>query len=251
LKRWSLARDAQLNSDRFQTMERIAQGARACLRALALAAALAASVSTVAQPVTISPPTVPSGTAGVAYSQTFTAAGGLAPYVFSNEVGRLPNGLGLTSGGALTGTPLPATVPFEVWVTDFNGRESRAAAGLSVITYAVAADPNAGPGIVGQPYGERVIVTGGTPPYACVLASGTLPPGLTLNADCTISGTPQVAGTFSFTVNVTDSVAGTATIAISLVVAAAPLDVSTMPWSALLLLALAMASVGFRRRREA
>jgi large repetitive protein len=232
-------------------MERIAQGVRACFRVLSLVAVVAGSGSAFTQAVTISPPTVPGGTAGVPYSQTFTAAGGLAPYVFSNEVGRLPNGLGLTSGGALSGTPQPATVPFEVWVTDVNGRESKALAGTSVFMYAVAVDPNAAPGIVGQPYGERVIVTGGTPPYACALASGTLPPGLTLNADCTISGTPQVAGTFSFTVNVTDSVAGTATIAISLVVAAAPLDVSTMPLGALLLLALAVASVGFRRRRDA
>jgi Putative Ig domain len=230
-------------------MERIAQGVRACLRTLVLVATVAASGSAFAQPVTISPPTVPNGTVGQPYSQTFTAAGGLAPYVFSNEVGRLPNGLGLTTGGALSGTPQPATVPFEVWVTDVNGRESKALAGTSVFAYAVAVDPNAAPGTVGQPYGERIIVTGGTPPYACSLASGALPPGLTLNADCTITGTPQVAGGYSFTVNVTDSVAGIATITVSLSVAAAPLDVSTMPFGAMLLLILAIASIGFRRQR--
>jgi large repetitive protein len=230
-------------------MERFVQGMRACLRALMVASTMAAAVSVTAQPVTISPSTVPNGTAGVPYNQNFTATGGLAPYVFSNEVGRLPNGLALSIGGALAGTPTPATVPFEVWVTDFNGRESRAQAATSVISYTVAVNPVAAPGVVGQPYSGVISVSGGTPPYVCSLTAGGLPPGLTLNADCTITGTPVVPGSYSFTVNVTDSVAGSASVVVALDIAALPLIVVTMPSGLSLLLGLLVAGLGLRRRR--
>jgi large repetitive protein len=229
-------------------MERIVHGLRAGLRALLFATTLAASASGSAQTVTISPPTVPTGTAGVPYSETFTAMGGLAPYVFSNEVGRLPNGLALSNVGALSGIPTPATVPFEVWVTDFNGREARAPASTSVITYAVAVNPIAAPGVVGQPYGNIIPVSGGTPPYTCSLAAGSLPPGLTLNANCSITGTPLTPGSYSFTVNVTDSVSGSATVVIALDIAALPLNVATLPVGFLLLLGLLVAALGLRQK---
>jgi len=48
-------------------------------------------------------------------------------------------------------------------------------------------------------------------PYSWALASGGLPPGLTLSGGGLISGTPTSAGTFNFTVRVTDSSAATAT----------------------------------------
>jgi hypothetical protein len=48
-------------------------------------------------------------------------------------------------------------------------------------------------------------VTGGQSPYTYSLVSGTLPGGLTLSTTGILSGTPTVAGTFSFTIQVTDS----------------------------------------------
>jgi large repetitive protein len=226
-------------------MELIAQGRRACFRALMFAATMVMATGVTAQTVTISPATVPNGTAGVPYSQTFTAMGGLAPYVFSNEVGRLPNGLALSAAGALAGTPSPATVPFEVWVTDFNGREARAPASIAVIAYPVAVNPVVAPGLVGLPYTGGISVSGGTPPYVCALAAGGLPPGLTLNANCTITGTPVAPGSYSFTVNVTDSASGSASVVLALDVAAAPpAIVATMSTTMLLLLALAVTLIG-------
>ncbi len=49
--------------------------------------------------------------------------------------------------------------------------------------------------------------TGGTAPYtwAVTSAAGTFPPGLTLSTSGTISGSPTTAGTYNFTVTVTDA----------------------------------------------
>jgi hypothetical protein len=62
---------------------------------------------------------------------------------------------------------------------------------------------------VGQVYSQSVgtaaNVTGGTPPYTYALIGGALPGGLTLSTSGMIAGTPTAAGTFNFSVQVTDS----------------------------------------------
>ncbi|HZU21582.1 MAG TPA: DUF4082 domain-containing protein, partial [Terriglobales bacterium] len=61
-------------------------------------------------------------------------------------------------------------------------------------------------GTQNQPYSAAVVATGGTAPYTWSLANGTtLPPGLTLAASSgQISGSPTLAGTFGFTLQVSD-----------------------------------------------
>lgn len=66
-------------------------------------------------------------------------------------------------------------------------------------------------GTVGVPYSTILAATGGTPPYTWAVASGALPTGLDLNGETgEIYGTPTTAGTFGFTIQVTDSSANTA-----------------------------------------
>jgi len=60
-------------------------------------------------------------------------------------------------------------------------------------------------GTTNTAYSQAISAIGGTEPYTCSLASGTLPAGLTLNANCTITGTPTTAGTSSFTVRASDA----------------------------------------------
>lgn len=49
--------------------------------------------------------------------------------------------------------------------------------------------------------------SGGSPPFTWAVTAGTLPPGLTLNPDGSLTGTPKTASPtpFAFTVTVTDS----------------------------------------------
>lgn len=60
-------------------------------------------------------------------------------------------------------------------------------------------------GTVGAAYSQTLGVTGGDGgPYTCALDSGVAPTGLTLNAACTITGTPTLAETQTFAVKATD-----------------------------------------------
>jgi Family of unknown function (DUF6345)/Putative Ig domain len=71
---------------------------------------------------TVSPSSLPSGTAGAGYNQTITASGGSAPYTFSVTGGGLPAGLTLASSGSLSGTPTtPGDSSFAVTATASNG----------------------------------------------------------------------------------------------------------------------------------
>jgi hypothetical protein len=73
---------------------------------------------------------------------------------------------------------------------------------LSMVT--AAALPG---GKVGQAYNQSLTVSGGTPPYKWTLTSGVLPPGLTLDPNGRISGTPTAAGKSTFTIQVGDATA--------------------------------------------
>jgi len=55
------------------------------------------------------------------------------------------------------------------------------------------------------PYNQSLSAEGGTEPYTWTLSSGSLPYGLTLNSNGTISGTPTQPDNYDFTVRVTDS----------------------------------------------
>jgi hypothetical protein len=190
--------------------------------------------------VTVGPASLPSATAGSAYSQTLSASGGTAPYTFTVSAGALPAGLTLSTGGVLSGTSTASgSFNFTVTAIDSGGTpiSGNRAYTLTVAspTVTLPATTLAG-GTTGQAYTAAINpATGGTAPYTYALSAGTLPAGVTVNsATGALSGTPTMAGTFAFTLTATDSTAGTAGVAsqsYSLSIASATLSItpSTLP----------------------
>jgi hypothetical protein len=69
----------------------------------------------------------------------------------------------------------------------------------------------------GTSYSASVTVTGGTPPYTWAITGGALPVGVTINSSTgLLSGTPIVAGSYTFAVQVNDAGTQTATAALSI-----------------------------------
>lgn len=70
------------------------------------------------------PTTVPKGKVGNSYQVSFVPERGSAPYRF-DVVGGLPNGLSLTQGGSLNGTPSAAgSFSFQIRLTDLNNSQA-------------------------------------------------------------------------------------------------------------------------------
>ncbi|WP_158638038.1 putative Ig domain-containing protein [Sphingomonas ginsenosidivorax] len=161
--------------------------------------------------VVLAPARLPAGQAGVAYSQTFLAIGGTAPYTFAVTAGALPSGLSLSASGTLAGTPSAGgSFPFSVTATDSSGGSGPYAGtrsytlGIGGPTLALTPTSLAS-ATVGVTYSASIAASGGTAPYAYAVTAGALPAGLVLAADGTLSGTPTAGGSFGVTITATDA----------------------------------------------
>jgi hypothetical protein len=161
----------------------------------------------------ISTMSLPSGNQGSPYSATVNATGGVAPYTWSISSGALPTGLSLgsstTNSVTISGTPTTqGPFNFTIKVTDSSGASGTQALSITInaplpLAVATTSLPN---GVLNAAYPSTVLeASGGVPPFTWTLTSGSLPTGLNLVANGTISGTPTATGTFDFTVQVTDS----------------------------------------------
>src|SRR5207248_8935885 len=65
---------------------------------------------------------------------------------------------------------------------------------------------NPGAATVGVSYNQALSASGGTGPYTFALVGGALPAGLALSAAGALSGIPTADGSFSFTVEATDTI---------------------------------------------
>ncbi len=154
------------------------------------------------------------GRQGQAYSLSLSATGGQPPYSWARDGGALPSGVSLSAAGVLSGTPSgTGTFTFGVAVTDAATPPQEALRTLSVEVRALdtlltIATPAAADGRVGTAYEQPLRAFGGTQPYAWTLASGTLPPGITIVDSGTqgrLGGTPTQAGTSTFTLRCADT----------------------------------------------
>jgi hypothetical protein len=169
-----------------------------------------ASMSKASYPLQIVDVNLPNGTVGTPYTGGISAGGGQPAYKVTLSGGPLVKGLKIDpKSGFISGTPKAAgTSTFTVQFTDALGATVSQSGTLSInpapvpLTVGKVKVPAA---TVGTPYSLGLVASGGTAPYYWAVKSGTLPAGLALGSDGTISGTPSVAGKFSFTVGVSDS----------------------------------------------
>lgn len=155
-------------------------------------------------------------TVGSSYSQTIQiTSGGTPPFVFTLVSG--PAGLTLAAVDSrtetLSGTPTTAGLSVvRIQVNDSLNHTTLVsyqiqvdAASSGKLTMTPTTLPNA---TRPQPYSQFLTVNGGIAPFAWS-SSGSLPPGIALGASTSatdqLSGTPTTAGSFSFTVSVSDS----------------------------------------------
>jgi uncharacterized protein YhjY with autotransporter beta-barrel domain len=182
------------------------------------------TVTVAAPSLTIGPASLPNATQGASYSQTLTPAGGTGPYTFSLASGTLPAGLSLNaSTGAITGTPTGSGAStFTVSVSDSAGVNATKAYTVTVTTTALTISPASLPnGTQGTAYRQTLTAIGGAGSYTYSVASGALPPGLTLNtATGAVAGTPTGSGSSSFAIAVADSAGSTGTRAYTLQIGA-------------------------------
>jgi hypothetical protein len=173
---------------------------------------------------------LPPITVGASYAQTMSATGGTGGLTWSIAAGAPPAGLSLNPAtGEITGTPTnDGTASFTVKVTDTNGVEATKALEIivnpapSVTTTSLPAAP------VTVAFSQTLAASGGTGAYSWSVVSGVLPLGLGLNtATGAITGAPTTVGSYSFTVQVADSLGISATQALSIEVLSAPTITTT------------------------
>jgi hypothetical protein len=164
---------------------------------------------------------LPAAAVGQPYEAFLLTSNG-AVDTFTITSGSLPPGLSMpaTYGAAGTivgGTPAQqGTFTFTVHVTPF-GKTTPSTNGTFSITVG-SAPPLAitfpstccNAGTVGTAYFQNFFTSGGVGPFTWTVASGHLPPGVTLTGGH-LGGTPTAAGTFTFVIKVTDSAGDHAT----------------------------------------
>jgi hypothetical protein len=163
---------------------------------------------------------VPTGQVGQSYSATFTATSGTAPYTWT--ITGLPSGVSVVASTSSTisvnGTPTAAgSYSIFVQVSDSAANSGSYSGTITInqkpITFSTSSIPT---GTEGESYAANIAVSGGTSPYTWSVSTGSLPKGIVLESYSSygyLVGTPSsnTAGTYTFTITVSDSSSPTLT----------------------------------------
>ncbi|MCL2783826.1 MAG: putative Ig domain-containing protein, partial [Propionibacteriaceae bacterium] len=191
---------------------------------------------TITQAPVISPSTLPDGTVGTPYTATLIATG-TTPITWTVTNSALPVGLMLDPNtGGISGIPTAAgTYHFQVTATNAYGADT------ATLTITINQAPPTGQapsiltttlldGVVGEVYRTQTLTATGTTPITWTVTNGALPDGLTLTSDGQITGTPTVAGVFTFTVTASNGVSPAATATLSITINELPVIITqTLP----------------------
>ena len=156
---------------------------------------------------------LPVGRYGVPYDPiTFTISGGVPPYVWTQIAG-VPAGMSFSSAGVLSGTPLGRGNGCLTFLAfDQAGNVAGANLGIAIQDLAPI---ELSDGVTGQSYTEQLVGISFSNHWTLSLASGALPPGLTIMHSTLssvdqfidlyeLSGKPTQTGLFSFVLAATD-----------------------------------------------
>jgi large repetitive protein len=189
------------------------------LRILLLAAALALLLVPSAAAIRFTDDSfvIPIGTVGEEYFHEFKGDAGCGPelpYQFRLLAGALPPGLTLFDDGLLTGIPTrPGSWSFWVELSDQDPpaepwctpKKSQRMFTVDVVTALTITTTTTPPATIGTLYSLPLSAAGGSGARTWSIASGQLPPGLTLNSSTgAITGTPTTDGIYQFRVRVSD-----------------------------------------------
>jgi uncharacterized protein YhjY with autotransporter beta-barrel domain len=167
-------------------------------------------------PVVILTSDVPPGRLGDEYQTEIIVDGGNGgPYSHRIVSGRLPGGMDILpqwGSFVLVGVPSESgEFPFTLEVADATPVPAGPFTATRNYVLRIAPDlvqlprflpPDA---TVGLAYTFPLAATGGQAPHMHVISAGTLPAGMTLQADGTLAGTPTQSGWFRFQITATDS----------------------------------------------
>ena len=190
------------------------------------------------------PATCPPATVGQGYSLTIYLSppdGGRGEDFgcakFHHASGSFPPGLSISDEGLISGTPtqagsfdfyLQVTYDREPTCTFKNPSDDRFILNVAPqVQRLVVATPSLPDANINQAYTAPALAVANGTVSSWTLASGTLPPGLTLGTNGVITGTPTASGLFSFTVQANGS-PNNDTRGLSLFVLA-PLDLGLAP----------------------
>ncbi len=166
--------------------------------------------------------TINSGSVGSAYSFEMQEVGGATPLAWSILSGTLPPGLTLASNGTIGGTPTTVgTSTFVVQLEDGDSNTASRPESIQIYPSALQVDNTSLQfANVGQRYSTELDASGGSGEYlSWNITSGSLPSGLALtSSDGVIAGSPSVAGSSTFTIEVKDSDSNTASATLTLTV---------------------------------
>jgi large repetitive protein len=174
---------------------------------------------------------VPGGTIGQAYSKQLTvwSVTNLNPLqgapttgaTWSIASGSLPPGVNFSSDGLLSGTPTAeGSYTFVVKTSNSSGTVTDTETETLTVRQPLTVTATAlGPAKAeaGLPFSAQVSAGGGSGTYTWS-SNGALPAGVTVGKDGTLSGTPRLAGRYSFTLTVTDSESRSKSVNVTLVV---------------------------------
>jgi hypothetical protein len=161
-------------------------------------------------PIISSPPTLPSGTGGQAYSYQLISSGGYPPITYTTLSTCMP-GLNVSSSGLVSGIPLVGVNnTFLIRATDScpasaGGPQSIDGSFFISVTCPAFSiiSPTTLSAKQGEPYSAQIQTSGGVQPVSFSVQSGSLPPGLSLSPTGQITGTPSLIGQYPITVRAT------------------------------------------------